>query len=131
MCNCKTKRLSQDLGLEQMKLVELPVFMREYFSKIRGIDMTSLWVDGCLVEEIKYLWSKGITTTGCCCGHNFKCPYIGVDSESSERMKELGYKVQYNPFDPNHDNEFYPKSVKVRLKFRINNYFMKLFSIKK
>jgi len=125
MCNCKTKDLSQNIGTEQSLYVRLPVFMRGQHKN------TFIWIDKCLAKEIKTLWSEGIITTGCCCGHNFKCPYIGVDSESSERMKQLGYKVQYNPFDPNHDNEFYPKSVKVRLKFRINNYFMKLFRIKK
>ena len=130
MCNCKTKDLSQNIGTEQMKLVKLPIFMREYFSKIRGLEKKSLWIDKCLVDEIECLWSEGIITTGCCCGHNFSIPYIGVIYRCSERMKRLGYKVQYNPFDPNHDNEFYPKSVKVKLKFRINNYFMRLFRIK-
>ena len=125
MCNCKTKDLSQNIGTWQSLYVRLPSFMRSSHKN------TFIWIDKCLTKEIKYLWSKGVVTTGCCCGHNFKCPYIGVDSESSERMKELGYKVQYNPFNPNHDTEFYPKSVKVRLKFRVNNYLMKLFRIKK
>ncbi len=131
MCDCKIKDLSQNLGTKQMKRLKLPVFMSQYFLEIRKLDKKELWVDKCLADEIKYLWSKGITTTGCCCGHNFKCPYIGVTSECSDYMKKLGYTVQYNPFDPNHDNEFYPKSIKVELKYYIRNYLMRIFRIKK
>lgn len=123
MCDCKIKDLSQNLGTKQMKRLKLPSLMSKH--------LTYILVDKCLADEIKYLWSKGITTTGCCCGHNFKCPYIGVTDTSSDKMKELGYKVQYNPFDPYYDNEFYPKSVKVKLKFYIKNYLMKIFRIKK
>lgn len=130
MCNCKTKRLSQDLGDEQQRKLVLPHFMRRYFITVIGFNKNFLYVDNCLSKEIEFIWSLGIVTTGCCCGHNFKCPYIGVRGEYSETMKKIGYKVQYNPFDPNNDNEFYPKSVKVGLKFRVNNYFMKLFRIK-
>ena len=123
MCDCKIKDLSQNLGTKQMKRLKLPSLMSKH--------LTYIWVDKCLADEIKYLWSKGITTTGCCCGHNFKCPYIGVTDTSSDKMKELGYKVQYNPFDPYYDNEFYPNSVKVKLKFYIKNYLMRIFRIKK
>ncbi len=123
MCDCKIKDLSQNLGTKQMKRLKVPSFMSKH--------LTYIWVDKCLADEIKYLWSKGITTTGCCCGHNFGCPYIGVTDSSSDKMKELGYKVQYNPFDPYYDNEFYPKRVKVKLKFYIKNYLMKIFRIKK
>ena len=131
MCDCKIKDLSQNLGTKQMKRLKLPTFMSQYFLLRKGLVKEYLWADKCLADEIKYLWSKGITTTGCCCGHNFGCPYIGVTDSSSDKMRKLGYKVQYNPFDPYYDNEFYPKSVKVELKFYIKNYLMSIFRIKK
>ena len=131
MCDCKIKDLSQNLGTKQMKRLKLPTFMKQYFLLIKGLAKEYLWIDKCLADEIKYLWSKGIITTGCCCGHNFGCPYIGVTDTSSDKMIKLGYKVQYNPFDPYYGNEFYPKSVKVDLKFYIKNYIMKIFRIKK
>ena len=83
MCDCKIKDLSQNLGTKQMKRLSLPTFMSQYFLLRKGLVKEYLWVDKCLADEIKYLWSKGITTTGCCCGHNFKRPYIGVTDASS------------------------------------------------
>lgn len=49
-------------------------------------------VDECLAEEIQYLWSQGIKTTGCCCGHGCDLGFIQVDSDSIKKMKELGYQ---------------------------------------
>lgn len=68
-------------------------------------------IDKCLVEEIKHLWSLGITTTGCCCGHNKMDGYIGVAKEDIQKMKKLGYETQYNPFRPDAEDTFYPKSI--------------------
>lgn len=69
----------------------------------------TIWVDACLSEEIKFLWSLGIRTTGCCCGHNTGDPYIGVINEDIPRMKELGYKVHHNPCRPGDEDSFIPK----------------------
>jgi len=43
---------------------------------------TTVSIDKCLVEEIKHLWSKGIITGGCCCGHGAFDPNIIVSPES-------------------------------------------------
>ncbi len=75
-------------------------------------------IDKCLLPEIIHLWERGIITTGCCCGHGIKnYAYIGVTFECIPRMKELGYKVQYNPCRPKDEDSFYPKTV-----FDYNNY---------
>jgi len=50
-------------------------------------------IDKCIAEEIKHLWSLKISTNGCCCGHNIKKGYIGVDDKDIEFMKKLGYKT--------------------------------------
>lgn len=56
--------------------------------------MEMVSVDRCMVDEIKKLWSEGIVTNGCCCGHNNKFidGYIGVEPEYHEKMLSMGYK---------------------------------------
>lgn len=49
-------------------------------------------IDLCIVEEIKYLWSLGITTYGSCCGHGINAGMINVDKKDVELMIKLGYK---------------------------------------
>ena len=52
-----------------------------------------LSIDPCIVDEIKFLWSKGVNTRGCCCGHNLDYePYVDVTEKDIEIMKMLGYK---------------------------------------
>jgi len=67
-------------------------------------------IDKCIAEEIKYLWSLGIRTTGCCCGHNKQEGYIGVIDRDIEIMKKGGYKVHFNKKDLNDESNFIPKS---------------------
>lgn len=54
--------------------------------------------DGCLWQEIFWLWNKGITTLGCCCGHhiddNEDNAYIQVNIKDVSKMLELGYEYQ-------------------------------------
>ena len=67
-------------------------------------------IDKCLLNEILYLWEQGIHTTGCCCGHKREEPYIGVRFEDIDKMKALGYKVQFNKLRPDDEDTFYPKT---------------------
>ena len=69
-------------------------------------------LDRCIAEEIMQLWMKGITTTGCCCGHNKNEGYIGVIESDIPKMKELGYKVHRNQNRPNDEDSFIPKFCK-------------------
>jgi len=64
-------------------------------------------IDRCMEKEIKMLWSKGIRTIECCCGHG-DAGYIAVYEEHVEGMKILGYKRLINPFCPDAENFFYP-----------------------
>ena len=68
-----------------------------------------VYIDKCLAEEIKRLWSLGIVTTGCCCGHGVRQGYIGVSDKDIPVMKRLGYKVLHNPFRPNSEDSFKAK----------------------
>lgn len=48
-------------------------------------------VDECLADEVEELWSKGIRTTGCCCGHGVMLGFIEVVDEDIPKMEEMGY----------------------------------------
>lgn len=62
----------------------------------------NICVDRCLSPEIKFLWSKGIKTIGCCCGHHLNSPensgYIQVKYDCIEKMKSLGYEYSITEF---------------------------------
>ena len=51
-------------------------------------------VDKCISEEILNLWECGITTIGCCCGHNREPAYIQVIENDKSKMISMGYEVQ-------------------------------------
>ena len=67
-------------------------------------------IDKCLIHEVIDLWEKGIQTTGCCCGHGRVEAFIGVREEHIARMKEMGYRVQFNPNRPGDEDEFVPNT---------------------
>lgn len=69
-------------------------------------------IDKCLVEEIKCLWSMGVRTEGCCCGHsNDRMASVLVHGGDADKMLNLGYKVWKNPMDPSRKDGFVPKSI--------------------
>lgn len=75
---------------------------------------TSVSIDKCLVEEIKNLWSKGIHTSGCCCGHGKQNGSIGVITEDIPKMKALGYEKHLNPNYPESEKFFIPKTEAIK-----------------
>jgi hypothetical protein len=38
------------------------------------------------------LWSKGIETLGCCCGHTTLPGYVDVDEKDFDKMLALGFE---------------------------------------
>ena len=67
----------------------------------------TICVDRCIAEEVLFLWSSGVFTTGCCCGHNKLIGYIGVVGDDSvSKMQALGYLNL-----PGRNDHFYPKSL--------------------
>lgn len=106
ICNCVNVEVGSYSN--QVELT-LPPHMVKYKAKEGGAD--TICVDTCLVDEIKYLWSIGITTTGCCCGHNKVDPYIGVIERDISRMKEMDYIVRFNNMRPGDEDGFIPKSI--------------------
>ena len=51
-------------------------------------------IDKCIAKEIQWLWSMGITTLGCCCGHNKNDGYIQVTQKDCSKMIKLNYKYE-------------------------------------
>jgi hypothetical protein len=108
MCNCKDIDLSTN---DRFEVLIVPDNMELYYTNQENQRRYRVSIDKCLVDEIKHLWSLGIKTTGCCCGHNIVPPYIGVTDDCIPKMKELGYKVTHNPKRPESEDSFLPKSI--------------------
>ncbi len=99
MCDCKNITPGNKDCYNQ-QIVMHPPFQSKY-----------ICIDPCIVTEIKMLWSIGIVTMGCCCGHNIKgLAQIGVDDKSINKMQELRYKRRHNECYPKLDNWFIPQS---------------------
>lgn len=57
----------------------------------------TVFVDKCMVDEIRYLRAKGIRTLNCCCGHGGKVePFIIVNEGDECRMLNMGYERRVN-----------------------------------
>lgn len=97
MCNCKNIEIGSYDNQVELKAPQWSSYK-------------TICVDSCLKDEILYLWSVGIRTTGCCCGHNKLEPFVGVFDEDIPKMKELGYQVQYNSCRPKEEDSFKPKT---------------------
>lgn len=76
-------------------LLPLPPHMEQYRQNrmAAGLSGDGIPIDRCCVPEIKFLWSRGIHTRGCCCGHNKVPPMVNVAEESILGMIELGYET--------------------------------------
>jgi len=101
MCDC----INIDIGsYKNQIMVPMPWWMVFGDGKIL---YEFVCIDKCVYGEILDLWKIGITTTGCCCGHNVMPGYIGVHWRDVDRMVEMGYE-----FEANKDDAFYPRSIK-------------------
>ena len=90
-CQCENVEFgSYDNQIE----VEAPAHMKGMKIGCLTIKET-ICLDKCVAEEVMSLWTLGIITTGCCCGHNKLHGYIGVyGAESIRMMKKLDYKLE-------------------------------------
>ena len=52
----------------------------------------TICVDRCISREVESLWERGVTTLGCCCGHNRVPPYIQVLPRDVATMLLLRYR---------------------------------------
>lgn len=58
---------------------------------------THIRVDDCVADEVEHLWSLGIRTEGCCCGHGRHLGFINVVEEDCPKMEALGYEYYVFP----------------------------------
>lgn len=106
-CKCENVTFG---GYENQVELNRPKHM---IGQVEGSASDTICVDACLKDEIEHLWSIGISTTGCCCGHNIEPIYafIGVIDEDIPKMKELGYIVAPNQTNLKREDSFYSKTI--------------------
>jgi len=110
MCNCKNITPQSAECYAQQIVVDIPDHMGEYKQRRLEAGLSStICIDPCIIEEIQALWRLGITTFGCCCGHNLSNPMVNVSDQDIERMLELGYLQEHH--DPSRKDTFRLKSV--------------------
>lgn len=69
-------------------------------------------IDNCILEEIEYLWNKGIKTVESCCGHNTAPGFIAVTDDSIWLMIELRYQWLHRPYQEDFDPSYFiPQSI--------------------
>lgn len=92
-CTCDPMLATTDIYAHSRQVViELPIWSPDRRRRQRNGLSTSVCIDQCVVDAIKELWSKGIETTGCCCGHNLMPAWVGVHPAWYIDMFELGYE---------------------------------------
>lgn len=109
---CKCPADYEWTGDYQGQIVLSPTIELRYNEPERKVRET-VAVDACLKDELEKLWSEGVITTGCCCGHHTRIPYIGVEDRFIAVMKDKGYIVSPNPMNSAREDSFYPKSVRI------------------
>ena len=65
-----------------------------------GLNETrTIAIDECMMQDILFLWGKGIRTAGCCCGHNRIPSMINIlDVCDYNKMLGIGY-IQNHDLD--------------------------------
>jgi hypothetical protein len=90
MCDCSSKVTVG--GYQNTVTIEIPPHMGDYRSARVAAGLTPLLsIDRCALPEMLALWSKGIHTRGCCCGHNTVPSMVNVREEDDAKMEALGY----------------------------------------
>lgn len=111
MCEC----INIEMGsYANAVCIQIPEHMRQYRENRLAAGLSGkISIDACILEEIQRLWSLGIHTRGCCCGHNQVSGMINVADESIDKMFELGYKEYPNPAHKEYGKPFtfYTKTV--------------------
>lgn len=110
VCNCKDIDFGSEGNFAQQIMVDIPPHMERYKqARLKEGLSDKICIDPCIVDEVKELWSLGIETLGCCCGHNKAESFVNVHEKDIEKMLSLGY-VQNHP-DKSRNDTFKLKSV--------------------
>ena len=108
-CSCPEGIWKNEIErFKRAKALELP-FNEERDRRLKDGLTYTVAVDTCIIDEIKHLWSLGIVTLGCCCGHNKIQSMVNVADRNIQQMLDMGY-VQNHP-DLSRKDTFRLKSV--------------------
>jgi hypothetical protein len=91
-CTCDPALYNDIYVHSRQVIVDLPVWTIAVKERLRMNYTPDVCIDGCIVNAIKELWSKGIETTGCCCGHNIMPGWVSVHEAWYVDMFKLGYE---------------------------------------
>lgn len=94
-CDCKDVKFG---SYDACVPVNPPEHMSGYIARRMEVGLNAdgkIWIDKCIVSEIKDLWNIGVHTRGCCCGHNIKPPMVSVADKSIETMIQAGYEIDH------------------------------------
>jgi len=73
-------------------ILDIPVHMEQYkINRVKAGLSDKICIDKCIVDKIEELWSKGIITYGCCCGHGEQESMVNVDEKNIQQMIDMGY----------------------------------------
>lgn len=112
MCKCEDIEIG---ACDNQVILVVPQNIKIKYNNTLGTLRTTVNIDKCLAEEIKYLWKLGVITTGCCCGHNRNEGYIGVEDKFIPTMLRMGYEIKFNKCRPNDKDSFVPKFKEVNI----------------
>lgn len=113
MCQCK-EGIGWDTPehySQNQTILDVPDYITLKMNEPDRAIRKTVAIDNCLIDEIKLLWSVGVVTAGCCCGHNnpkLHGSQILVEEESISLMQQLGYKHWSNPCDTTRQDGFTP-----------------------
>ena len=74
-CNCVNVNIGE---YTNQVVIVIPDSVKIYINDITNSIRRKVGIDKCIAYEIISLWDRGISTTGCCCGHNKKNGYIEI-----------------------------------------------------
>lgn len=95
MCQCTEKDKIMGSYSNQTTLL-IPDHMSSYRDARDKRGLSSyISVDTCCLPELELLWSEGVHTYGCCCGHNIEgaIPFINVREEDVDIALKLGFDL--------------------------------------
>ncbi|AZV01954.1 hypothetical protein [Aeromonas phage Akh-2] len=84
MCECKS--YNKDIGSVDEVILESPDL---WLSDGRD----TICVDACIASVISGLWSSGLPTLNCCCGHNLENPSLVIPASENPESYFKALKV--------------------------------------
>jgi hypothetical protein len=91
-CTCDPELYSNEYVYSRQIVVELPKWSPDRKRRLREGLTSTVCIDSCIVDAVKKIWSKGVETTGCCCGHKVMRGWVSVHPSWYEDMFKLGYE---------------------------------------